>query len=237
MHTPVTFLYEDTDLAIVDKPAGVAVVPAPAVAGLCLRDRVAAALGTRVWVVHRLDRDTSGVVVFARSAAAHRTLSMAFEARDVEKRYSAVTLGVPVPATDVITLALHEARRGKARPATPGEPGAREATTGYAVTRTWRDGDRAVAVIAVTPRTGRHHQIRVHLRAIGTPIAGDALYGGTQAAAFTDLPVPRLALHATAIDVPHPSGGRRVSAMAPWPADLGALTTWLDARWASGATP
>lgn len=239
MHTPVTFLYEDADLAIVDKAPGVAVIPAPAIApAQCLRDRVAAALGAPVWVVHRLDRDTSGVVVFARSAAAHRALSMAFEARRVEKRYLALTLGVPVPASGSITVALHEARRGKARPATPGEPGAREALTGYEVTRTWHAGARAVSLATLTPRTGRHHQIRVHLRAIGTPIAGDPLYGGALAASFADLPLPRLALHAASIDVPHPSGGRRVSATAPWPADLGAVTAWLDTQWpASGTTP
>jgi 23S rRNA-/tRNA-specific pseudouridylate synthase len=71
----------------------------------------------------------------------------------------------------------------------------------------------------------------VHLRSIGTPVLGDALYGRAAVSALTGVPVPRLALHVEAIDVPHPSGGRRVEAAAPWPADLAALTTWLDARW------
>lgn len=88
MSEPITFLYSDDTLVVVDKPAGVTVIPAPDLApGDCLRDRVAAAVGSRVWVVHRLDRDTSGAVAFARTAAAHRTLSMAFEHRDVGKRY------------------------------------------------------------------------------------------------------------------------------------------------------
>ena len=229
---PVTFLYDDAALVVVDKPAGVAVIPMPgAPAGACLRDRVAAALGTRVWVVHRLDLDTSGVVVFARTAEAHRVLSMAFERRDVVKHYAALVHGVPAPPAGTIDIALHEARKGKARPARPGEPGARPATTDYAVTRAWAHDGQRIAAVAATPRTGRHHQIRVHLRAIGTPILGDAVYGRASAAHLTGVPVPRLALHAASIDVPHPAGARRVTATAPWPADLAALTAWLDAQW------
>jgi len=236
MSTPVTFLYEDAALAIVDKPAGVPVIPAPgAEPGACLRDQVAAALGTRAWVVHRLDRDTSGVVVFARTPEAHRALSLAFEARDVVKRYAALVYGVPAPPAGVIDVPLHEARKGKSRPARPDEPGGRDASTSYAVRQTWRHDDQAITAVLAAPRTGRHHQIRVHLRSIGTPVLGDALYGRAAVSALTGLPVPRLALHAEAIDVPHPSGGRRVEAVAPWPADLAALTTWLDVHWTTEA--
>lgn len=226
---PITFLYEDSALAVVDKPAGVTVIPAPGVPeGACLRDRVATALGTAVWVVHRLDRDTSGVIAFARSAEAHRAMSMAFERRDVAKGYRALVGGAPPARAGVIDLALHEARRGKSRPAAPGEAGARAATTAYAVARSWQWSERPVAEVALTPRTGRHHQLRVHLRSIGTPILGDAVYGGADARAYADLPVPRLALHAATLDLPHPSGARRVTVTAPWPADLASVTSWLD---------
>ncbi len=168
MSTPVTFLYEDADLAIVDKPAGVAVIPVPGVPPAeCLRDRVAAALGSRAWVVHRIDRDASGVVVLARTAEAHRVLSLAFETRDVLTQYAALVHGVPAPAAGVIDVALRDARRGKVRPALPDEPGARPAATDYAVTRSWRDGERRIAEVAATPHTGQHHQVRVHLRSIG----------------------------------------------------------------------
>lgn len=228
----VTFLYEDAVMAAVDKPAGVPVIPAPGTApGQCLRDRVAAALGTAAWVVHRLDRDTSGVVVFARTAAAHRALSMAFEHRAVEKRYAALTAGVPSPAAGTIDLALHDARRGRSRPAVPGEAGARAAATRYATTRVWRDGPRAIARVRAWPETGRHHQIRVHFRAIGVPLLGDAVYGRGAAAGLAGVPVPRLALHAERLDLPHPSGDRRLAIEAPWPADLVQLTAWLDAAW------
>ena len=229
---PVTFLYDDAALVVVDKPAGVAVIPMPdAPPASSLRERVAAALGTRVWVVHRLDRDTSGVVVFARTAEAHRALSMAFERREVLKQYAALVHGVPAPPAGTIDMALHDARKGKARPARADEPGARAATTDYAVTRVWAHETQRIAAVAATPRTGRHHQIRVHLRAIGTPILGDAVYGRAATALLPGVPVPRLALHAASIDIPHPAGDRRVSATAPWPADLAALTTWLDAQW------
>jgi tRNA pseudouridine32 synthase/23S rRNA pseudouridine746 synthase len=167
----VTFLYDDAALVVVDKPAGRRDSHAGCATASCLRDRVAAALGTRVWVVHRLDRDTSGVVVFARTAEAHRALSMAFERRDVAKQYAALVHGVPAPPAGTIDLALHEARKGKARPARADEPGARPATTDYAVTRAWAHEAQRIAAVAATPRTGRHHQIRVHLRAIGTPIS------------------------------------------------------------------
>jgi tRNA pseudouridine32 synthase/23S rRNA pseudouridine746 synthase len=227
---PVAFLYEDADLVVVDKPAGVPVIPAPGVApGTSLRDRVASALGGRMWVVHRLDRDTSGVVAFARSAEAHRVLSMAFEGRQVGKQYVALVAGTPSPPHATIAIHLHEARRGKTRPARPDEPGAREAETAYDVTRAWVSGTWSVARVVAAPITGRHHQIRVHLKAIGTPILGDRHYGP---AAALDLPVPRLALHAARIDVPHPAtSGRRVVAESPWPTDLAALTAWLDDHW------
>lgn len=227
----VTFLYEDADLVVVDKAPGVTVVPAPeAPSGAPLRDRVAAALGTRVWVVHRLDRETSGIVVFARSPGAHRALSMAFEARRVVKRYRALVAGAPTPASGRIEVALHEARRGKARPARADEPGSRAASTSYQVTGQWRGGPSAVVSrLDVTPHTGRHHQIRVHLRSIGTPILGDPIYGR---AATLEIPAPRLALHATAIDIPHPTApDRRVVVESPWPDDLASVTRWLDAHW------
>ncbi len=231
MSDSVSFLYSDDALVVVDKPAGVTVIPAPDVAaGACLRDRVASTLGGRVWVVHRLDRDTSGAVAFARTAEAHRALSMAFERRDVVKEYRALVAGRPTPAAGTVDVALHDARKGKARPAAPGEPGARQAVTRYETGRVWRLGERHEAEVAARPATGRHQQIRVHLRAIGTPILGDAHYGGALVTPFAAVPVPRLALHAAALDVPHPVSGRRVVVHAPWPVDLDAVTEWLAAH-------
>ncbi|MEZ5292261.1 MAG: RluA family pseudouridine synthase [Vicinamibacterales bacterium] len=229
---PIAILYEDASLVVVDKPSGVPVVPAPGTAeGECLRDRVAATIGTRTWVVHRLDRDTSGVVVFARTAEAHRALSMAFEARDVGKQYLAFVRGCPDPPSGRIDVPLHDARRGRTRPAARGEAGAREAATGYGVVSVWRSGAAAISAVRAAPHTGRRHQIRVHLRAIGTPILADPIYGGGIAVPPFEGPASRLALHAASIGFPHPVSGRRVVVDAPLPADLAALDAWLDAHW------
>lgn len=223
-------------MVAVDKPAGVAVTPAPDdVASACLRDRVAAQIGTRAWVVHRLDRDTSGIVVFARTAEAHRMLSMALERHDVERRYTAFVHGVPVVTDGMIALPLHAARKGKVRPARPDEPGATPARTSVQVDHVWRHGGAAIARVTLEPLTSRHHQLRVHLRAVGAPIAGDRIYGAG-ATAPSEVPVTRLALHASFLELPHPSGARRIEIASPWPLDLAALPAWLDAHWPAEVT-
>jgi RluA family pseudouridine synthase len=226
-------LHEDADLIAVAKPPGLPVIPArgePAEA--CLQHHLAARRGERLWVVHRIDRDTSGVVVFARSPAAHRDLSLAFERRQVDKGYLAYAAGA-LAGVARIDQPLHAARRGKARPAEPGEPGARAAVTELTVERRWRHGDEVVSRVACRPITGRHHQLRVHLRSVGAPILGDPRYGKhTRAGALAAAPCPRLALHAARLTVPGPSGPRTF--VAPLPEDLAALDAWLDAHWEAG---
>lgn len=226
-------LHEDDELIAVAKPAGVAVIPArgePPEASLV--EQLRAARGERLWIVHRIDRETSGVVVFARTAAAHRELSMAFEHRRVDKRYLAWAAGA-VPDVATVEVALHDARRGKSRPALPGEPGSRAARTDLAVERRWRRGDDQVCRIRCHPITGRHHQIRVHLRSLDAPIVGDKQYGkATRRGGLAAAPCPRLALHAASLEVPGAAGPRRFE--APVPDDLRALEAWLDA-WDAGA--
>jgi RluA family pseudouridine synthase len=216
-------VYEDRDLVAFDKPAGVPVIPGRTADGpIALRQRAEAARGEPLWVVHRLDQDTSGVVVFARSADAHRALCAAFEARTVDKRYLALAFG-DLPGARAVDLALVLARRGKARPALPGEVGAKTARTELTARARWRLGDATVTWLEAHPITGRHHQIRVHLRALEAPIVGDPLYGKrTLRGAFADAPPLRLALHAARLTLPG-----RPPIEAPWPAELAALTTWL----------
>lgn len=223
-------LHEDGDLIAVAKPAGIPVIPARGEpAEHCLHKRLEAARGERLWIVHRIDRDTSGVVVFARTAPAHRTLSMAFEHRDVDKAYLAFAAG-DLDGVTRIDVPLHEARRGKARPAESGEPGSKHAVTELAIERRWRRGDDQVCRIRCHPITGRHHQIRVHLRSVEAPIVHDELYGKrTLRGALADAPCPRLALHAASLTVP--SGAATLTFSAPLPADLVALQAWLDAGW------
>lgn len=212
----------------VDKPAGVAVIPARSAApGDCLRARLEAARGERLWVVHRLDRETSGVVLFARSAEAHRALSLAFERREVAKQYRALTDRSPEPARGAIEVALHDARRGRSRPARPGEPGAKPATTAYRTLR--RFGRGRFAELALEPATGRHHQLRVHLRALGTPILFDPVYD-REIPELADAPAHRLALHAARLAFADPVDGGARAVEAPLPPDLVALAGWLAER-------
>jgi tRNA pseudouridine32 synthase / 23S rRNA pseudouridine746 synthase len=230
----IPILYEDGSLVAVDKPAGRAVIPAAGEAHSdSVRGRLEAQLGTSLWVVHRLDRDTSGVLLFARTADAHRSLCLAFEQRRVRKTYSAFTLGVPSTREGRIDTPLHAARRGKVRPAAPHEPGSIEAATRYSVRKCWVRADARVALLDVHPETGRHHQIRAHLRSVGMPILFDPLYGRLPGGdPLAGAPAQRLALHASRLIIPEPAapGGAR-TIDAPLPADLVALLRWLDGGW------
>lgn len=219
---------EGEGIVAVAKPPGEPVIPARGEAPeACLQRRFERQLGRRLWVVHRIDRDASGVVLFATNAAAHRALSVAFEQRRVAKSYRAFTAGWPEPPSGRLELALHAARKGKTRPAAAGEPG-QKALTEYATLATWRLGEDRVALVEARPMTGRHHQIRVHLRAAGTPIVFDSLYArGRTPAALASAPCSRLALHALRIEVPAPHGKDRIAVEAPLATDLEALARWL----------
>jgi tRNA pseudouridine32 synthase/23S rRNA pseudouridine746 synthase len=227
-------LFEDDELVAVDKPPGIAVIPerdgAPESS---LRHRLEAARGEPLWVVHRIDKDTSGVVVLARSAVAHRWLNDAFAERRVQKRYLAFAAG-DLPGSRVVDLALVEARRGKARPANPGEKGKPSVTDLTALAR-WARGGDTVTMVEARPKTGRHHQIRVHLRSLEAPILGDPLYGKRTLRGMLDgAPCTRLALHAAGLRVVRPDG-RELAVEAPLPADMSALRDWLDAGWTRAA--
>jgi len=231
-HARPDVLHDDRDLVGANKPPGEPVIAArdePPEA--CLQRRLERHLGRRLWVVHRIDRDASGVVVLACNGAAHRSLSMAFEHHRVEKTYVAFVAGTP-PPRGRLAFPLHAARKGKTRPARPGEAGAREAVTDYVVRRRWHRDDATLSLLDVHPLTGRHHQIRVHLRAAGVPLLFDPLYGrGLMPRALADAPCQRLALHARRLDLPSPSGPGRLVLEAPIPPDLQQLILWLDAAW------
>jgi RluA family pseudouridine synthase len=227
-------LYEDSDCLVVAKPAGFAVIPGrdekPEDA---LRGQLEAQRSERLWVVHRLDRDTSGALVFARNEKTHRLLSMAFEAREVAKVYVAWTLGVPTPASGEITVPLHPARKGRMRPALPGEDGALPSSTDYRVERTAKTLMGELARIEARPQTGRQHQIRVHLRAAGAALLIDPIYARREAIAAGDLgpgapAMSRLTLHARSVSFQMPKG--TVSVLAPLPPDLDALDGWMEAH-------
>ena len=158
-------------------------------------------------IVHRLDRDTSGLLVLARDAVSHRTLSMSFEARTVEKSYEALAAGWLAQDRGLIDLPLRKEALGSARQIvhpTEGKP----SQTEYEVTERGRDADGlAWSRVRLTPRTGRSHQLRVHLLALGHPILGDDLYASEPARTAR----PRLCLHASKLAFDHPSTNMRVS--------------------------
>jgi len=244
---PLEFLHVDDTIAVVNKPAGMVVHPAKGnwkgtLAGALKwhleRGDTAAGLSTsggptRPGIVHRLDRDTSGVIVVARSEAAHHALARQFERRSVAKTYLAITQGQPQFDADEIDLpiGIHPYQREKMA-VRRDHPTARDALTRYEVVERFA----GAALVRLAPRTGRTHQIRVHLAAIGAPVLGDALYSGRgliEPPLFGLPPGPpllaRQALHAHALELDHPVTAERLRFEAPLPADLEATLAVLRA--------
>jgi tRNA pseudouridine32 synthase/23S rRNA pseudouridine746 synthase len=233
---PIPVLREAAGWLAVDKPPGVVVIPArQGDPRESLWRRLEAERCERLWVVHRLDRDTSGVMLFARRADAHRALCLSVERGEVLKKYLAFTRGEPAAGTGVIEAPLHSARKGKMRPASPGEPGARASSTGYRVLRRWEMAAGPICLIEAVPRTGRLHQVRVHLRWIGSPLLVDPLYGGSKHISGAEpgggdeaFVIERLTLHASRIEFPDPASRDRVVVESPLPEDLRRLELTLD---------
>jgi RluA family pseudouridine synthase len=207
-------------LVAVDKPAGMLVIPGRAgedVEGACVRDLLARQLGRPVLVVHRIDRDTSGVLVLALDADSHRQASMAFEHGEVKKRYLALVQGVVRAALD-IELPLVEARKRKMKVAPPGLVG-KESRTLVRPVETFAKA----TLVECEPLTGRQHQIRVHLMAKGHPLLVDHQYGRRQPLLEKDLGgqgdgvvLARTPLHAASVEI----AALGFSAQAPLPADM-----------------
>jgi 23S rRNA pseudouridine955/2504/2580 synthase len=207
-------LHQDDAVIVLDKPSGLAVQGGSGTEHHldALLDALRFGAGERPRLVHRLDRDTSGVLVLARSAAAAARLGAAFRGKSVRKVYWALTVGVPKPRQGRIDRPLAKLMRHGGERVVTDEDGKR-AVTYY---RTVSHAGGKISWLALEPVTGRTHQLRAHAAAIGTPILGDGKYGG---AASHPAGVPQarqLHLHARAIDFPHPAGGRlRVSAPLP----------------------
>jgi tRNA pseudouridine32 synthase/23S rRNA pseudouridine746 synthase len=178
-------------------------------------------------LIHRLDRDTSGVILTAKTKPAAGALGKALMARKVSKSYLAiVTPGAPDPKSGVIDLPLRRDEQGREaymRVCAPDHPDAEPSVSRYRTRAAAEDS----ALLELDPQTGRMHQLRVHLAAIGRPIAGDARYGGSLV--VLGHPVSRLMLHAAALTFPHPSGGmKRIE--TPPPKDMADLIAALGLR-------
>jgi len=215
-------LYRDDHVLVLNKPAGLPVQGGPGIVRHLdgMLDALRFGSLDRPRLVHRLDRDTSGVIVLARTPGVAAKLASAFRTRDVEKTYWAVVAGRPVPTEGRIDLPLRREggpRGERTRPADRDDPDAARAITDY---RTLDNAGQRLAWLELQPLTGRTHQLRVHCVAIRAPIVGDLKYHESdQNNAFTadiyGLP-EQLHLHARALDLPHPAGGRlRVEAPLP----------------------
>jgi RluA family pseudouridine synthase len=220
---PVPVLFADPHLLAVDKPPGRLVIPGRSGGERSLREELETVHG-RLWVVHRLDRGTSGVLVFARSAEAHRTLNLAFDRGAPRKRYLALVRGTP-PAEARIDVAIAPARRGRMRPARPGDSRAKPSVTVVRVLepfplRAWAGG--ALALVEALPETGRTHQIRVHLADAGFPLAVDPDYGDEDPLRGPDgrVLIARTPLHAARLELAHPATGAPLVIEAPLPDDF-----------------
>jgi 23S rRNA pseudouridine1911/1915/1917 synthase len=233
---PLDVLYEDEFLAIINKPADMVVHPAKGhwsgtlVNAIQFRYPVLSQVGGehRPGIVHRLDRDTSGVILVAKEERTHRDLSYQFETRKVFKEYLALTAGAPDRDSDYIESRIgHHPRDRIKMIATDDEDDGKEACSYYEVIERFR----GFAFCRIQPRTGRTHQIRVHLASIGCPVLADKIYSGRDGFRLSDLVaalVPekdevllaRQALHAHRLRFQHPRTNQIVDARAPLPADF-----------------
>jgi 23S rRNA pseudouridine1911/1915/1917 synthase len=228
--TRLAVLHEDADVLIVDKPAGLLTVPTEAREKDTLWGRALHYLQHRyggrpyAGIVHRLDKDTSGAVVFARNRAALHALQDRFRTHAIDREYVALVEGAPGDSgtLDADLVRVGGLRRTVAR---AGQEGRR------AVTR-YRTLERfaAAALVSVRPETGRTHQIRVHLSAAGHPVLGDRVYGNAKRA-------PRQMLHALRLGFPHPRTGEPVAAQSPVPEDFEKALSALRAKKSGPAKP
>ena len=241
---PFPILYEDSDLIVLDKPAGLVVHPAPGNLDGTLVNALLAHCGPgftgigaerRPGIVHRLDKDTSGVMVVAKTQLASDGLTTAFATRDLDRAYTALVWGLPQPLSGEIEGAIGRDTRDRKRMAVV-DRGGKYALTRYRTMRVWQT---SLALVECRLATGRTHQIRVHLSNEGHPLVGDPIYlrRVPSAAKAIDQPLrgqlldfPRQALHATSLGFKHPRTGRPISFEAALPADFQALLDAVEAN-------
>lgn len=245
---PLDIIYEDDDVAIVNKPAGM-MVHAGAGATEDKRNRGTlvnallhhfaslSAVGgeMRPGIVHRLDKETSGLIVVAKNDEAHRKLAAQFARREVKKKYIALVHGFVKKDSGTISASISRDRLRRTRMTTR-QTGGREAVSHYKVLRRLDTGFGKFTLLEVKIDTGRTHQIRVHMASLGHPIAGDTLYGApremraarSKTASASEISLPRNFLHAAELELSHPRTGAELSFQTPLPPELQALVATLE---------
>ena len=239
---PLAILYEDAHLIVVDKPAGMAVHPAPGTPDGTLVNALLHHCGdslsgvggvARPGIVHRLDKDTSGVMVAAKSDAAHQGLSKLFSTHDIDRLYVALTRGAPSPPAATIETLIGRSPGDRKKMAVL-RSGGRTAITHYQVEAAFGPRDKPMAArVACRLETGRTHQIRVHMASKGSPCLGDPVYGAGQPAtavreAMAAAGLRRQALHAAVLGFVHPVTGEALRFETPLPPDMATLQAHLE---------
>lgn len=234
---PLDIVYEDAGLIVVDKPAGLVVHPAAGNRDGTLVNALLHHCGgelsgiggvTRPGIVHRIDKDTSGLLVAAKTAHAHMALAAQFAAHSVGRRYLAITRGVPVPPAARVEGNVGRSPKNRKKMAVLDDGRGKAAVTHYRTLRALEDA----ALIECRLETGRTHQVRVHMAAQGFPLLGDPLYGGrgvrSQSALLKRLGFARQALHAAILQFEHPDRKEILTFESPLPADMQELVSALS---------
>ena len=250
---PLDIIYEDEAMVVVNKPSDMVVHPSRGhwsgtlASALCYHFQQLSSIGgpTRPGIVHRLDRDTTGVILVARTDRAHQLLAAQFEARTIKKEYLAIVHGRPDHDRDVIRASIGAHAQHRTRMAVRADgPGVRKAETFYEVASEFGQ----LSVVHARPRTGRTHQIRVHLAHIGCAVLCDRLYshssqvtrgeliGTSELADAEKVVLERQALHARSISCCHPLTGKEIEFSAPLPPDMGEAIECLEQRNDGGST-
>ena len=239
---PLTILYEDAHLIVVDKAAGMAVHPGPGTPDGTLVNALLHHCGdslsgvggvARPGIVHRLDKDTSGVMVAAKSDVAHQGLSKLFSTHDIDRLYVALTRGAPSPSSDTIETQIGRSPGDRKKMAVL-RSGGRTAITHYRVEAVFGPQDKPLAArVACRLETGRTHQIRVHMASKGSPCLADPVYGASQPAQavremIATAGLKRQALHAAVLGFVHPVTGETLRFETPLPADMATLQADLE---------
>jgi 23S rRNA pseudouridine1911/1915/1917 synthase len=233
---PLEVLYEDDHLLVLNKPAGIVVHPAPGnwtgtlvnalLHHFTTSGGTASTVGgkERPGLVHRLDKETSGVMVIAKTDQVHRHLAGQFKLHTITRVYEALIFGMPKKGHGLIELAIgrdsKERKKFSARTARP-----KDSITEYKI---YRRFGKLAAHVLLYPRTGRTHQLRVHLTSLGHPILGDPTYGGHKVRTIEGVEIPRVMLHAKTLGFQHPSTGRFHEYTRPVPPDMDAVIQLLD---------
>ncbi len=233
---PLDVLYEDEAILVLNKPAGLVVHPSPGhwsgtLVNALLHhfDSPQGSLSTiggkeRPGLVHRLDKETSGIMVVAKTDEAHRSLAAQFKQHSITRVYEALAWGAIKKPEGMIELAIgrdvKERKKFSARTARP-----KASATVYRVIKRF---GKLATLVELFPRTGRTHQLRVHLAALGHPVLGDPTYGGRKVRELEGVVIPRVMLHARTLGFLHPTTGRHTGYSSPLPLDMGAISDALE---------